>query len=409
MGIWRRREASRQKPPSPNATDRKVIRFRRVVEQHGEVLDLFADLKDKQSGDYILDRQYIEARLDRAYEGVRRILYDMHVLSDSESGEGYDQLDSLRSISEKILREAPEGLAENQGEPGDEAPDWETMALQALFEDLTRAPSYGSGTRAGAGTEPAVPQSLVEWAGWAHMKAAEWITDNLRSVSASPTAHLCGEASAGLSIQAFVLGGASGAEKKVKQCLAGEPSGRIEDLPLVPLSYFFEGLFRASDGAGVRRPRLADRKKSASRVGGATPLHLYAGDGFLLLRFPSSLSVRLFGCSLSADERENLLYLFGCPLPSRLEGLPSGPFCSETEPFPAHGCGIAGRWMYWATGFSWAQGEERVRMLGHMLSPCMPLPGGGTETPESVSPCLQEGILRFLKEVVFGERASAFS
>ena len=241
------------------------------------------------------------------------------------------------------------------------------------------------------------------------MKAAEWMTDNLHSVSTSPAADLCDEASAGLSLQAFVLGGGAGAEKKVKQCLAGELSGRVEDLPLLPLSYFFEGLLPAREGTGERQRPLAERKKPNVRGGSAIPLHLYAGDGFLLLRFPSSLSVRLFGCSLSAEKRENLLYLYGRSLPSRFDGLPYGPFCSETEPFPAHGCEIAGRWMYWATRFSWAQGEERLRMLGHLLSPCVPLSGESPATPENVLRCLQEGILRFLKEVVFMDRASTFS
>ncbi len=117
MGIWRRWGSSQRRSPSPIAIERKIIRFRRLVEQHGEILDLFADLKDKQSGEYILDRQYIEARLDRAYEGVRRILYDMQVLSDANRAEVYDQLDRLRSVSEKILRDARERSGSTEPAP----------------------------------------------------------------------------------------------------------------------------------------------------------------------------------------------------------------------------------------------------------------------------------------------------
>lgn len=407
MGIWRRRDSVPQRPSSPIVIDRKLLRFRRLVERHGEVLDLFADLKEKQSGDYILDRQYIEANLDRAYEGVRQILYDTHVLADSQSGEGYDQLDRLRSVSEKILREASVYSDEERGLSGEEESDWETLALQALFKDLTRVSADGRNAKSRIETGPPLPQSLQEWAGWGHLKAAQWITDNLPSVSVAPTTDLCGEETEAFCIRAFVVGGVSEAEDALRQCLAQGPSVRTEVPSFLPLSYFLQGLRRTSNGAGGRQIRLADPRKQGTG-GGSDPLQLYAGEGFLLLLLPSSLSVRLFCCSLSVHESENLLYLYGTPHPSLLEQLASGSSSAGEEAFPAHRCTISGVWMYWASRFSWAQGEERIRMLGGVLAECMTLCGSGA-SQEDVSKCLEKEITGFLKQIALGGHVSVFS
>jgi hypothetical protein len=371
------------------------------VEQHGEVLDLFSDLQEKQSGDYILDRQYIEAGLDRVYEGVRRILYDMRVISDSDSGEGYDQLDRLRSVSERILRDAHQGAHRQEGSSGEEDVDWETLALQMLFKDLTRVPAYGPPAVAGAETGGAEPESLTEWAGWAHLKAAQWITDNLPRVSPVPSMNVLDEGTEAFCVQVFVLGGVREAEVAIRQCLAREPSVHTGATSLLPLRYFLEGLRSPSDRMEARQLSLGNtgKQEAANRT---AQLQIYAGEDFLLLRLPSSLPVQLFWCSLSVQQSENLIYLYGMPHPSLYERLTSGPFSSEQEPFPAHRCGISGRWLYWASRFSWAQGEETVRMLGHSLAESTTACGSGT-TGEDVRRCLQEGITNFLEQIVVGD------
>lgn len=407
MGIWRRRDSVLQRSSSPIVIDRKLLRFRRLVERHGEVLDLFADLKEKQSGDYILDRQYIEANLDRAYERVRQILYDMHVLSDSESGEGYDQLDRLRSVSEKILREAS-GHSDKRGRlPGEQEVEWETLALQALLKDLTRVSASARKGEPQFETGPPVPQSLEEWAGWGHLKAAQWITDRLPSASVKPSTHLCREETGAFVIQAFVMGGVSKAEDALRRCLAHGPSEQPQGSSLVPLSYFMQGLRGSSNGEGPRRIRLADPRKQGAE-GLTEPLRLYAGEGFLLLLLPSSSPVRLFCCSLSVDESENLLHLYGTPPPSLFEQLACGPSSEQQEPFPAHRCAFSGNWMYWASRFSWAQGEERVRMLGGALAAGMALCGSGASR-EDLSKCLEKEITGFLKQIVLSDRVPPFS
>jgi len=401
MGVWTRRDSSQQRSSSPIAIDRKVIRFRRLVEQHGEVLDLFADLKEKQSEDYILDGQYIEAGLDRAYEGVRRILYDMHVISDSDSGEGYDQLDRLRSASEKILREVRKGNHRQDGSQEEEEQDWETMALKRLFQDLTRVPSYGRPSVTGAETAVPAPESVTEWAGWAHLKAAQWVTDNLSHLSPMYTMNLLDEGTKAFRFQVLVLGGVREAELAIRQCLGQEPAVNTGVTSLLPLRYFLEGLCSPSDGGEARQFSVV---KTGRRESGKeeAPIQIYTGEDFLLLRLASSLPVQLFWCCLSVQQSENLIYLYGIPHPPLFEKLTSGPFSSEQEPFPAHRCGISGSWMYWASRFSWAQGEERIRMLGYSVSESMTVHGSET-TREEVSKCLHAGITRFVEQIALSD------
>lgn len=403
MGIWTTRESSHKRPSSPIAIDRKVFRFRRLVEQHGEVLDLFADLKEKQSGDYILDRQYIEAGLDRVYEGVRRILYDMHVILGSGSAEGYEQLDTLRSVSEKILRETHGERDPAEGSAQEEEPDWETQALQALLQDLTRLPAYGSSPDSKDEKSPAAPESLTEWAGWAHLKAAQWMTDHLPRLSQAPAFYLLAEETEPFGFQVFVLGDAKETESEVAGFLTLESSAKTaSSFPLLPLRYFLEGLRQTANGTGARQLRLVrSRKQRAGQP--AAHIQLFTGEDFLLFRFPSPLSVRLLWCSLSVQQSENLLYLYGKPPPGLFGRPPLEPFVSEREPFPVYRCGISGRWMYWASRFSWAQGEERIRMLGHTLAEGWTVRGTGA-TDKDVSRCLQEGLTVFLKQTAFHQK-----
>ena len=403
MGLWTHKDSPRERPPAPIVIDRKIIRFRRLVEQHGEVLDTFADLKEKQSGEYILDRRYIEARLDRAYEGIRRILYDMHVISESNSAEGYDDLDRLRAVSEKILKDAREASKQQAPRPSaEEGTEWETLALQALFQDLTRAPVYGTGSASGASTALAAPESLTEWAGWAHLKAAQWLTDHLPSISPAPLATLVDQETGLYSLQVFVLGGLRDAEATISDSLTRKHPDQTDPTSLLPLRVFLEGLNSSPDGASTQQFRL--EKGNTERPGGQmTQLQLYAGEDFLLLRLPPFLPLRLFCCALGMEPDGQRLYLCGTSFSPLFNQGSREPFLVEKQPFPAYRCLFAGRWLSWASHFSWAQGEERIRMLGHALAAGMTVHGGeGTE--QDVNKCLQESIVGFLKQTATPQR-----
>ena len=394
MGIWKRRLALKKGSSPPLALDRKITRFQRLVENHAEILDLLSDLKDKQSGEYILDRQYVEAQLDRAYEGVRRILYDMHVICDSASGEGFSELDSLRCVSEEILKDPWKEGHEQSEFNGEGDPDWEFVALQAIYKDLTRMQASGAASEASGGTGQMVPQSLAEWAGWAHTRAAQWIAGNLPSNSTKASATLCDPETKFFCIQVYALGSIREAEEALRQYLKKETTGHPPINSLEPLCYLLEGLHR-SPATKSRELRLADPGKEPPS-GYAVRVQLYTGEGFLMLRLPSFLPLRLFWCSLSVADTENLFYLFGTSSLFYQNGTSSNPACSEKVPYSVYRSSIrSGTWMYWAAQFNWAQGEERIRVLGHSLEEFLRLSASGA-TQERMSECMEQSLSTYL-------------
>lgn len=399
MGILRRKDASRRRSTSPTAIDRKVIRFRRLVEQHAEILELFADLKEKRSGEYILDRQYIEAGLDRAYEGVRRMLYDMHVLSDSISVRGYEELDRLRAVSEKILREARAAPHRQHSPADDEEPDWETVALHALYQDLARVPVYGTEGELFPDAGLPAPQSLAEWAGWGHLKAAQWVTEHLPRLSPSPIATLTVKEAEEVPVQVFLLGEAR--ETKLRQSFATVSSDPAETPERSPVRAFLEALAGPAEGNGTGRMSLGEGGHKGGQE--SLPLQLYAGEGFLLVLLPPFLPLRLFWCSLSLQASENLIYFYGMHSPSPARNDRERPFALEKGPFSVYQCNVAEHWMYWVSHLSWAQGEERVRMLGHALAQGL-ADRGGDATHGDFRASLQRGIARFLRQTAMPRR-----
>jgi hypothetical protein len=171
---------------------------------------------------------------------------------------------------------------------------------------------------------------------------------------------------------------------------------------LLPLRTFLQGMRSPMDEDGKRRLRPEYRRKQEAEKRVAL-LDLYAGTDFLLLRLPSSLPLQLFWCCLSPQPSENRIYLYGTPLPALFKQGALETLSPEKEPFHAHRCDTAGRWMCWASHFSRTQGEERVRMLGHFLSQGIIAHGSGT-TQEDMSEHLQKGIAGFFQQTAMAQR-----
>jgi hypothetical protein len=364
VGFLNRGGTSKRRPSGPLETERRISRFQRLVEKHGELLDLFSDLEDKQTGEYILDRQYIEAQLDRAYEGGRRILYDMHVITGSDGGKGYEELDQIRGVSESILRERRLGGRTQGGLENREEIDWEILALREIHRLLTGGGRAGGFARgAGSGS----PDTLSDWLEWAHAGAARWMSDRLCPLSTAPAVVLCDPGRQGGRIGVFPLGGLGRQREVLARCTERDPSLPDESVDLLPLRYFLEGL-RGSYGSVVAKSGHGVRagRKAADRFFDSP--HLYVGEGWVWVRFPPSWSLRLLWCSLSVEESENLFYLFGAPLGSG-EGTDLLWTGADRTLFRSYVSYLSdGSWICWASGFSWARGEERLRVLGHLFS-----------------------------------------
>ncbi len=367
MGFLKRVVARRHASPETLEADRRIVRFQRVVEQHQELLDLFSDLKDKGTGEYILDRQYIEAQLDRAYEGGRRILYDTNVLAGPDGEEGYEELDRIRSVSEQTFRNRVRNEYVRLGEEGKDDLDWEIQALREIYTQLTRDGEYEGEPSGVDAPGPVSLPSLAERAGWAHVAAARWMAEHLSSRSDVSASVLCGPSSTSLRLDLFPLGGMRWSPELLAGCLEKESSELNLTVEMLPLRYFLEGLARC--------PRSPEDETAFSVTTGekATPgpvpgLRLYVGEGFLFLVLPPTLPIRLFWSSLSVNDAENLFYLFGTGSPA-CSGPGSARKASARETYPSYFTHTtSGSWIHWVSGFSWVQGEERLRELGHLLA-----------------------------------------
>lgn len=396
MGIWTRKMPVRSESGRPLTIARKINRFQRLVKQHGELLDLISDLRDKQSEEYILDRRYIEAQLDRAHELARQVLYDMHVISESSNGEGYDELDRLRFVSEEILRKSAKGAAKPAIVTETEEHDWEIGALKALHAHLAHIETEDAAfeTMVQPGREPP-GRSLAGWVEWAHGEAAGWITENLASLWSPAPLVLWDPEGKRFWVEVFPLAGDEGAVRVLgavlsRVCLAcAEPPG------LLPFRYFMEGFARSLPESEASNLRV-EEKKGAPAEGSPPRLHLYVGEAFLLLVLPRFLPLRLFWVSLSVEPDENRFYLFGSS--ASWPGDSPERFTPVADPFPTYRCKASPkRWFTWGSRFSWAQGEERIRVLAALLVQSLEDAAGGAKKTQ-IGKGMQQGLSGLLGE-----------
>jgi pyruvate,water dikinase len=71
-------------------------RFRSILDNNTKLLQLFADLAEKQSGEYVFDRNYIETSVHQAFDLVDKIVTDLNSLTDQKYTSLYAVVDRLR-------------------------------------------------------------------------------------------------------------------------------------------------------------------------------------------------------------------------------------------------------------------------------------------------------------------------
>ena len=348
LGLWRQ-------PPAGLAPDRKIARFQRLVEHHAEILELLWDLREKRSGEYVLDRRYIEAQMDRVYDKARQALYEMHVISGSGGPEAYALLDGLRARSEALVRAAKVRFLQGADPETEEDADWELLALEQLHRHLAGpSPMHGDA------------RTLADLVGGTHVSAAHRIAETLPTLSARPSLTLRTADATAPFLQVFPLASVRTLEGPMAAQLTGDPEPSGLPPSLMPLAYFHQGLAHHAGEPDTPRLRLAPSREGA-RKGAACPLKLYVGEAFLLLVLPSSAPLRLCWCALSPQRNENIFYLFGSPPVSGFEGASPVTPRPGSEAFSSYAYATPDAWTCWAAGFTWTQGEERIRLLGDLL------------------------------------------
>jgi pyruvate,water dikinase len=83
-----------RRPPTPFKLH--FARFRNILDNNTKMLQLFADLADKQSGEYVFDRSYIESSVHEAFDLVGRTVTDLNSLADQKYTSLYGVIDRLK-------------------------------------------------------------------------------------------------------------------------------------------------------------------------------------------------------------------------------------------------------------------------------------------------------------------------
>ncbi len=118
MGIWKQlsgilgrpESVKEEKESSREIFLRKYRFFQELLSKNNSVLELMADMEEKRSGEFLLDRHYIEYNIIAISDVVRKIIDNLNLISKDKYPSLYERLDKINSEIEKFLtrrREIP--------------------------------------------------------------------------------------------------------------------------------------------------------------------------------------------------------------------------------------------------------------------------------------------------------------
>lgn len=85
----------------------RLARWRHLLRAEESCLTLLGDIREKLSGEYVLDRQYILSSLGQVFQKAYQVAYDMGVLCDLKEVQMYPWLDGLKERVAAYLRTWP--------------------------------------------------------------------------------------------------------------------------------------------------------------------------------------------------------------------------------------------------------------------------------------------------------------
>ncbi|MDP2276954.1 MAG: PEP/pyruvate-binding domain-containing protein [Nitrospirota bacterium] len=86
-----------------DALKKKYLTFESLLRENNHVLMLMADMEEKLSGEYLFDRQYLNANVKLISDSVKKIVNHINVLSDNKYQDLYQVYDNIHKETEKIL------------------------------------------------------------------------------------------------------------------------------------------------------------------------------------------------------------------------------------------------------------------------------------------------------------------
>ncbi len=152
----------------------RLARFRHLLRQYGRMIALASDAAEKQSGEFILDKAYILALGDRAFETTEGIVYDLNVLTSQRHLEFYDAVDLLRAKTTMLIKM---WLSASSSAPnGSEEPEYRLLGniREMLFQ--ANSPVIPSNKRSSDCTLFDIAESAQE-------EAADALADLTRSLN----------------------------------------------------------------------------------------------------------------------------------------------------------------------------------------------------------------------------------
>jgi len=123
----------------------KTVRFRKLLENFRLLVELIDDARDKMSGEYIFDRQYVVVLLDKVLEKLGMLVFDAAVMVPDEASAlyaGYQR--HKRRVVDDILRPStPEKREHGAGAAiaFDEEPEF--RLLSSVLEWMEGTPAAG--------------------------------------------------------------------------------------------------------------------------------------------------------------------------------------------------------------------------------------------------------------------------
>ena len=139
---WLSTLLSRRRPEEQlELVELRTVRLRQVVRCYGDFLDCVEDAAEKQSGDYILDRQYVISLAGRAFDLTDSILFDAEIIAGRYLSELSARAAALRASVHETLSHPLEGVAPALSEEAEEEPEYRLLReLRRMLFQLTNPP-----------------------------------------------------------------------------------------------------------------------------------------------------------------------------------------------------------------------------------------------------------------------------
>lgn len=102
MSWFRKIFQAPQESDSNRLLNLRCTRFRQLLRSYGKILDRLTDAAEKQSGEYILDRQYIVSLAEVVIDLAESVIFDLNVITENRHSAFHETLgkfgDEIRSI-----------------------------------------------------------------------------------------------------------------------------------------------------------------------------------------------------------------------------------------------------------------------------------------------------------------------